>query len=182
VRRIEAVTGEGALKHVRRLESELMGAGDLLRAGVFEVASKVGKLQADLRERDKEIERLKRKLASGGGRDLVSEAREVGGVRVLATRADVADPKALREVADQLRNKLRSGVVVLAGVEGDKVALVSMVTPDLVDRYSAGKIVAEVAKAIEGKGGGRPDMAQGGGSRPDLLDSALARVFDIVRG
>jgi len=81
-------------------------------------------------------------------------------------RADVADPKALRDVADQLRDKLRSGVVVLAGVEGDKVALVSMVTPDLTSRYNAGKIVGEVAKHLGGKGGGRADMAQGGGSHP----------------
>jgi alanyl-tRNA synthetase len=106
----------------------------------------------------------------------------VGGVKVIATRADVADAKALREVADQLKDKLRSGVIVLAGVEGDKIALVAMVTPDLVARFSAGKIVAELAKDLGGKGGGRPDMAQGGGSRPELLDAALARVFELVRG
>ena len=182
MRRIEAVTGEGALGYVRKMETELAAAGELLRAGTFEVSAKVGRLQADLREREKEIEKLNRKLASGGGRDLVSEARDVNGVRVLATRADVADPKALREVADQLRDKLRSGVVVLAGVEGDKIALVSMVTPDLVGRFNAGQIVGAVAKEIGGKGGGRADMAQGGGSRPDLLDDALARVFEMVRG
>jgi alanyl-tRNA synthetase len=182
VRRIEAVTGEGALGYARRMEHELHAAGELLRAAPFEISARVGKLQAELRERDKEIERLKRKLASGGGRDLLSEVREVGGVRVLATRADVADPKALREVADQLRDKLRSGVVVLAGVEGDKIALVSMVTPDLTARFHAGKIIGEVAKQIGGKGGGRPDMAQGGGSRPELLDEALARVFELVGG
>jgi len=182
VRRIEAVTGEGALDHVRRLESELSAAGEQLRAGPFEVAARVEKLQAESREREREIEKLKRKLASGGGRDLASEAREVGGVRVLATRADVADPKALREVADQLKGKLRSGIVVLAGVEGDKIALVSMVTPDLIDRFSAGKIVGEVAKQVGGKGGGRADMAQGGGTQPQNLDAALARVFELVGG
>jgi alanyl-tRNA synthetase len=182
VRRIEAVTGEGAARYVGRLEQELASTGELLRAGTFEVSARVAKLQAELRERDKEIGGLKRKLAAGGGRDLLSEAREVGGVRVLATRADVADPKALREVADQLRDKLRSGVVVLAGVEGDKIALVSMVTPDLTQRYNAGKILGEVAKQVGGKGGGRADMAQGGGSRPDLLDAALARVFELVGG
>jgi len=182
VRRVEAVTGEGALGHVRRMESELSAAGEQLRAGPFEVAARVEKLQAEGREREREIEKLKRKLASGGGRDLASEAREVGGVRVLATRADVADPKALREVADQLKGKLRSGIVVLAGVEGDKIALVSMVTPDLVDRFSAGKIVGEVAKQVGGKGGGRADMAQGGGTQPENLDAALARVFELVGG
>jgi alanyl-tRNA synthetase len=182
VRRIEAVTGAGALAHVRRLETELLTAGEQLRAGPFEVTARVEKLQAEGRDREREIEKLKRKLASGGGRDLASEARDVGGVRVLAARADVADPKALREVADQLKDKLRSGVIVLAGVEGDKIALVSMVTSDLAGRFHAGKIVGEVAQRVGGKGGGRADMAQGGGSEPANLDAALARVFELVGG
>jgi alanyl-tRNA synthetase len=182
VRRLEAVTGAGALGYVRRMEGELVESGRLLRAGAFDVAARIAKLQADAREQDKEVEKLRRRLASGGGRDLAAEAIEVGGVRVLATRADVADPKALREVADQLRDKLRSAVIVLAGVEGDKIALVAMVTPDLQARFNAGKIVAEVAKAVGGKGGGRADMAQGGGSEPDKLDAALGRVVEMVRG
>jgi alanyl-tRNA synthetase len=181
VRRIEAVTGEGALSQLWRLEDELGTAGEALSAAPFEVGAKVTKLQETLRERDKEIEKLRRKLASGGGRDLLSEAREVSGVRVLATRADVADAKALREVADQLRDKLKSGVIVLAGVEGDKIALVAMVTPDLTAKLNAGKIVGAVSKEVDGKGGGRADMAQGGGSSPDKLDAALARVADLVR-
>jgi alanyl-tRNA synthetase len=182
VRRIEAVTGEGALSQLWRFEDELGAAGEVLRAGPFEVGARVAKLQGDLRERDKEIDKLRRRLASGGGRDLASEARDVNGVRVLATRADVADPKALREVADQLRDKLRSAVIVLAGVEGEKIALVAMVSADLVGRFNAGKIVGEVAKEVGGKGGGRADMAQGGGSLPDRLDGALARVLEMVRG
>jgi alanyl-tRNA synthetase len=182
VRRIEAVTGAGAIAHVHRMEAELSAAGERLRATPFEVAAKVERLQSDLRERDKEIEKLKRKLASGGGRDLTAEARDIGGIRVLATRADVADAKALREVADQLKDKLRSAVIVLAGVEGDKIALVAMVTPDLVGRYNAGKIVGDLAKELGGKGGGRPDMAQGGGSQPERLDGALERVYELVRG
>jgi alanyl-tRNA synthetase len=181
VRRIEAVTGEGALSQAWRLEDELGAAGDALSAGPFEVGAKVAKLQESLRERDKEIEKLRRKLASGGGRDLVAESRDVGGVRVLATRADVADPKALREVADQLTDKLKSGIVVLAGVEGDKIALVAKVTPDLTERFHAGKIVGAVAKDVGGKGGGRADMAQGGGSLPEALDPALSKVYDMVR-
>jgi len=182
VRRIEAVTGAGALGFVRRLEGELGETGRLLRSGSFEVAARVAKLQAEQRDQQKEIENLRRKLASGGGRDLASEVRDVDGVRVLATRVDGADAKALREVADQQRDKVKSGVIVLAGVEGDKIALVSMVTPDLVGRFNAGKIVGEVSKMVGGKGGGRPDMAQGGGSEPQNLDAALARVFDLVRG
>jgi alanyl-tRNA synthetase len=182
VRRLEAVTGAGALGFVRRLEGELGESGLLLKAGSFEIAARVAKLQAEQREQQREIEALRRKLASGGGRDLAAEARDVGGVRVLATRADVADAKALREVADQLRDKLGSCVIVLAGVEGDKIVLVAMVTPDLTGKYNAGKIVGEVAKAVGGKGGGRADMAQGGGSEPQHLDAALARVFELVRG
>ncbi|HVR02326.1 MAG TPA: alanine--tRNA ligase [Polyangia bacterium] len=181
VRRIEAVTGEGALGQLWRLEDELAAAGESLSAAPFEVGAKVAKLQEVLRERDKEIEKLRRKLASGGGRDLLGEARVVAGVRVLATRADVADAKALREVADQLRDKMGSGVVVLAGVEGDKIALVAMVTADLTAKLNAGKIVGAVSKDVGGKGGGRADMAQGGGSLPAELDAALARVDDFVR-
>src|SRR4029079_15259224 len=165
---------------VRRVEVARGETARLLRSGSFEVAARVAKLQAEQRDQQKEIENLRRKLASGGARDLASEVREVDGVRVLATRVDGADAKALREVADQQRDKLKSGVIVLAGVEGDKIALVSMVTPDLVGKFNAGKIVGEVAKAIGGKGGGRPDMAQGGGSEPQNLDAALARVFDLV--
>ena len=157
VRRIEAVTGAGALGFVRRLEGELGETGELLRAGSFEVAARVAKLQAEQREQQKEIEKLRRKLASGGGRDLASEARDVGGVRVLATRADVADAKALREVADQLRDKLRSGVIVLAGVEGDKIALVAMVTPDLVE---------QVQRRQDRRRGGEGGRRQGRRARP----------------
>ncbi len=182
VRRIEAVSGEGAVTHVHRLQAELEAAADAMRATPFAVAGKVERLQGELRERDREIEQLKRRLAAGSGRDLAAEARDVSGVRVLAARAEVADPKALREVADQLRGKLRSGVIVLAGVEGDKVALVAMVTPDLTERFSAGHIVGEVARALGGKGGGRADMAQGGGAHPERLDAALARVHELVRG
>ena len=101
---------------------------------------------------------------------------------MLAARVDVDDAKALREIGDQLRDKLGSGVVVLAGVGGGKVELVAMVTKDLVGKFHAGKLLGEVAEAVGGKGGGRPDMAQGGGSEPQHLDAALARVFDLVRG
>jgi alanyl-tRNA synthetase len=181
VRRIEAVTGEGALGQLWRLEDELATAGDALSATPFEVGAKVAKLQETLRERDKEIEKLRRKLAAGGGRDIASEVRDVGGVRVLATKVDGADAKALREVADQQRDKIGSGVVVLAGVEGEKIALVAMVTNDLTAKLNAGKILGVVAKDVGGKGGGRADMAQGGGTLPGQLDAALAKVAELVR-
>ena len=182
VRRMEAVTGAGALAYVRRMDGELAEAGHLLRAGSFEVAARVAKLQAELREREKEIEKLRRKLASGGGRDLLAEARDVNGVRVLATRADVADPKALREVTDQLRDKLRSGVIVLAGVEGDR---------DRAGRHGdAGSDGAVQRRQNRRRGGqgarrqrGRPGRhGAGGRSQPERLDSALEQVFDMIRG
>ena len=181
VRRIEAVTGEGALAYVSKLQDELDTAAEYLRSAPFDVATKVERLQSDLRDRERDIENLKRRLASGGGRDLLAEVKDINGVKVLVTRADVADPKALREVADQLRDKVHSGVIVLAGVEGDKVSVVAMVTADLTTRFHAGKIVAAFAQELGGKGGGRPDMAQGGGSHPERLDAAFVRVQELIR-
>jgi alanyl-tRNA synthetase len=182
VRRIEAVTGAGALGYLRRLEDELGHVAERVKSSPFEAALRVERLQDDLKAQRREIDELKRKMAlGGGGRDLMSGVREVGGVKVLATRADVGDPKALREVADQLRSKIGSGVIVLGGVgEDGKVALVAAVTADLTQRIHAGKIIGEVSSAIGGKGGGRPDMAQGGGSDAGKLDAALERVYTLV--
>ncbi len=182
VRRIEAVTGAGALEHVRRLEAELGKAGAALKAGPFEVADRVLKLGKELKEREREIEALRGKLASGGARDLMADVREVAGVKLLVTRTDVADPKALREVGDKLRERIGSGVIVIGGADlaGGKVALLALVTADLVGRFHAGKIVGEVAKAVGGKGGGRPDLAQAGGTQPENLDSALALVPGLL--
>jgi alanyl-tRNA synthetase len=184
IRRIEAVTGRGALDYVQKLEDELGGAAERMRAPLFQVANSVEKLQKDLKERDKRIEELQRKLALGsmtGGGDLLASAREVAGVRVLAARTDVGDPKALREVADQLRDKIKSGVVVLGGVADGKVALVAAVTADLTARIQAGKLIGEISKLVGGKGGGKPDLAQGGGTDPSKLDEALQAVYALVQ-
>jgi alanyl-tRNA synthetase len=183
VRRLEAVTGAGALAHVRRLEEELAHAGDALRAPPLEVAARVEKLQKDLRERERKIEDLQRKLAmggGGGGKDLLGSARDIGGVKVIASRTDIGDPKALRDVADQLRDKLGSGIVILAGVSDGKVALIATVSADLVGRFHAGKLISSLAPLVGGKGGGKPDMAQGGGTRPESLDEALATVDRLL--
>ncbi|HEX9100576.1 MAG TPA: alanine--tRNA ligase-related protein, partial [Polyangia bacterium] len=182
VRRIEAVTGAGALDYVRKIEGELGHVAGAVRASTFEAALRVDKLLDELKAQRREIEELKRKMAlgGGGGRDLLSNVREVAGVKVLATRADVGDPKALREVADQLRDKLKSGVVVLGGVSDGKVALVAAVTADLVSRVHAGKIIGEVAKLVGGKGGGRPDLAQAGGNDASKLDEALESVYRLI--
>jgi alanyl-tRNA synthetase len=180
VRRLEAVTGAGAVDYVRKLEDELARAAERTRSPLFQVAAQVERLQKDLKERERKIDELQRKLASGGGRDLLSQAREVNGVKVLATRTDVGDPKALREVADQLRDKIKSGIVVLGGVQDGKVALVAAVTADLTGRFQAGKIVSAVSGAVGGKGGGKPDLAQGGGTEPDKLDEALEAVYRLI--
>jgi alanyl-tRNA synthetase len=180
VRRIEAVTGMGAVEYAQKLQGELAHAAELVRAPMWSIASQIERLQKEIKDRDRRIEELQRKLASGGGRDLLADARDVGGVKVLSSRTDVGDPKALREVADQLRDKIKSGVVVLGGVADGKVALVAAVTPDLTGRIQAGKIIAEVAKLVGGKGGGKPDLAQGGGTDPSKLDEALQAVFRIV--
>ena len=183
VRRIEAVTGEGAVAYVAQLEAELASAAEALRSGLFDVGESVLRVQRDLRERAREVDALKAKLAGGGGRDLMSQVREVAGLRVLATRSEVGDPKALREVGDQLRDRLGpSAVVVLGGVDGEKVSIVAMVGKEAVGKVKAGDLVRELSAIVGGKGGGRPDMAQGGGSLPDKLDEALSRVEKLVGG
>jgi len=175
VRRIEAVTGAGALDYLRRLEAELGRTGALLKAQPMEVAARVDKLLADAKASDREIEKLKGRLASGGGaRDLMSETVVVKGVKVLAAQVEVDDAKVLRDTGDQLKDKLGSGVVVLAGTGGAEVKLVAMVTKDLADRVPAGKLLGEVAAAMGGRAGGRADMAQGGAKDPSQLPQALA--------
>jgi alanyl-tRNA synthetase len=178
VRRIEAVTGVGALGYLRRLESDLGRAADKLRRAPADVPAAVDKLLADLKARDREIVDLQKKLASGGAS---AEVQTVNGVKVLARRTDVADPKALREAGDRLRDTIQSGVVVLAGVADGKVSIVALVTKDLTGRFHAGKIAGAVAEVVGGRGGGRADMAQAGGTDPGQVEAALAKVYDLVR-
>jgi alanyl-tRNA synthetase len=181
VRRIEAVTGAGAAAYARRLEDELLGAGERLRGGVFDVAGKVDRLLVDLRDRDKEIEKLRAKLASGGGTDLASQATKVGERWMLVADVEVGDPKTLRETVDRLRDKLAPGVVVLAGSEGDKLAIVCAATKEIAGQVHAGKLVGELSQSIGGKGGGRPDLGQGGGARPADLPGTLNAWREKVR-
>jgi alanyl-tRNA synthetase len=190
VRRIEAVTGVGALGYLRRVEDELGRAADRLKAQPFEVAGRIERLQESARALEKEIEKLKGRIASGGGgRDLLAETVDVGGVKVLAAALDVDDAKVLRDTGDQLRDKLGSGVLLLAGVGGpDKVTLLAMVTKDLVagGKLHAGKLLGAVADVLGGRGGGKPDMAQGGGKDaarvPEALAAARKWVLDNVSG
>ncbi|MEM9758395.1 MAG: alanine--tRNA ligase [Pseudomonadota bacterium] len=180
VRRIEAVTGSGALADMRATDEALGEVCDSLRANRDGVADKVAALRGQTRELEKELARLKQKLASSAGSDITASAREVEGVRVLATTVDGADPGSLRGIMDQCKNKLGSGVILLAAVNDDKVALVAGVTKDLTDRVRAGDLMKEFAGRVGGKGGGRPDMAQGGGTDAAALPDALAAVPDWV--
>ena len=181
VRRIEAVTGAGALDYLRRLEDELGKVASRLKAQPFEVATRVDKVLADQKSLERELDKLKQRIASGsGGRDLLAEAVTVKGIKVLAAAVDVDDAKVLRDTGDQLKDKLGSGVVVLAGTGGSEVKLVAMVTKDLVDKVSAGKLLGEVAAQLGGRAGGKAEMAQGGGKDATGVPAALVFAREWV--
>jgi alanyl-tRNA synthetase len=175
VRRIEAVTGAGALEYLRKLEDELGKVSRVTKAqSLFDVAAKTQSLAAAASTLEKELDKLKQRIASGGGgRDLLAEAVTVKGIKVLAAAVEVDDAKVLRDTGDQLRDKLGSGVVVLAGTGGAEVKLVAMVTKDLVDKVSAGKLLGEVAAQLGGRAGGKAEMAQGGGKNAAAVPQAL---------
>ena len=181
VRRIEAVTTQGALDHLRRLEGELERAGAQIKAAPLEVAARVERMAGDIKQLEREVQALKAKLAAGGARDLMSEVTEVDGVKVLVTQTEVDDARALRETGDSLKTRLGSGVIVLVGVGQDKVSLLAMVTDDLTDRFNAGKLLQNIAAMLGGKGGGKADMAQGGGKDASKVPEALARARELVK-
>ena len=182
VRRIEAVTGQGALDWVAKSDQVLRELAAIVKANRDDVEDKVRQLAERSRKLEKEVTTLKSKLASGQGGDLSSSAVEVAGVKVVATRVDGADAPALRDAVDQLKNKLRSAAIVLASVqEPDKIVLIAGVTQDQIKKIKAGDLVNVVAQMIGGRGGGRPDLAQAGGNDPAKLDEALAAVAPWVQ-
>ena len=181
VRRIEAVTGAGALDYIGETEKNLGEVANLVKAGREETTAKVGQLLERNRKLEKELDALKAKLANSQGSDLAGQAQDVAGIMVLAARLEGADAKSLRETVDQLKNKLGAAAVVLAAVSDGKVALVGGVSKAETKRLKAGELVNHVASQIGGRGGGRPDMAQAGGNQPENLDAALASVADWVK-
>ena len=181
VRRIEAVTGEAALAWTQESDDKLNEIAALVKGARDNVTERVQQLLERNRKLEKSLEQLKTKLASAQGADLASQAVEVDGLKVLAARLEGADNKTLRDTADQLKNKLGSGAIVLGAVAGEKVMLVAGVTRDQTSRIKAGELVNHVAQQVGGKGGGRPDMAQAGGSQPEALDGALESVVEWVR-
>ncbi|MBI3145642.1 MAG: alanine--tRNA ligase, partial [Pseudogulbenkiania sp.] len=183
VRRIEAVTGEGAVAYAQQQESLLKEAAGALKAqSNDEVVNRIGSLQDNLKALEKELSRLKAKLAASAGDALADSAVDIGGIKVLAAELEGADNTALRETLDKLKDKLKSAAIVLAAKGDGKVSLVAGVTADLTGKIKAGELVNFVAQQVGGKGGGRPDMAQAGGTQPEKLAEALAGVNGWVSG
>ncbi|MBW2016639.1 MAG: alanine--tRNA ligase [Deltaproteobacteria bacterium] len=180
LRRIEALTGEAALEFVQSQESELKEVSSLLKTSPDQLKDRAERLLKQQKSMDREIESLKARLRSLQSGDLLSGIREVGGVKVLVREVDADSPRELREFADRVKEKLDSGIAVLGSKRPDKALLICIVTDDLQERFKAGEIIRRLAEKVGGKGGGRPDMAQGGGSRPEALDSALSSTFDLV--
>jgi alanyl-tRNA synthetase len=176
VRRIEAVTGGGALDWLASREKALVIIAGLLKSVPEKTPEKLEQLLDKTRSLEKQLEKLQAQLASSAGSELSSQAVDVAGIKVLAVKLEQVDPKSLRDLADQLKNKLGSAAIVLAAVEGDKVSLVAGVTKDKLDKVKAGDLVNFVAQQVGGKGGGRPDMAMAGGTNPSGLVDALAQV------
>ena len=181
VRRIEAVGGQCALKLIEKNDHILFEIAELLKSDKDKLPEKLRQLLEQNRTLEKELEQIKGKLASSQGNDLAQQAIEIGGVKVLAVKLDGADPKSLRSTLDQLKQKMGSSAIVLAAVNGSKVSLVAGVSKDRTDVLKAGELINEVAQKVGGKGGGRPDMAQAGGTQPENLDAALADVSGWVQ-
>ena len=176
VRRVEAVAGSVAFDYVQNMERQLQGSAALLKAQPQEVVGKVSALLENIKALEKQLSNLKSKVATSQGDDLLGQAIEVNGVKVLVAKLEGVDAKGLRDTLDQVKNKLKSGVIVLAVVDGDKVQIAAGVTPDLTMKFKAGELVNHVAQQVGGKGGGKPDMAMAGGTDASQLAAALASV------
>jgi len=182
IRRVEAVTGEGALALVQQQEQQLQQVADAMKVQPQEAAPRVAQILDHVKSLEKELAALKSRLASAQGDEFLGQAQDINGVKVLATRLDGADVATLRETLDKLRDKLKTAVIVLAAVSEGKVSLIAGVTPDVTGKVKAGELVNFVAQQVGGKGGGRPDMAQAGGTQPEHLAAALASVESWVKG
>ncbi|MDC0904692.1 DHHA1 domain-containing protein, partial [Candidatus Thioglobus sp.] len=180
VRRIEALTGYNAYQSDKQIEDSLSKIAQMTKTNNSDVVEKVTQLMKQQKELEKQIATFQKKLASNQGDDLLNQAQEVNGVKLLSTVVEGVSGKDLRDIADKLKDKLGSVVVVLAAVSADKISLVAGVTKDLTGKYQAGKILNHVATQVGGKGGGRADMAQGGGTQPENLAKALTSVKDLI--
>jgi alanyl-tRNA synthetase len=182
VRRIEALTGIGALKHLRNQERTLRSITELLRVPTGKLPARVEKLLEDRRKGEREIERLRSNQRGETSKDLTHKAREVAGVRVVTSKVEGVGAVELRGMVDDLRGKLASGIVLLAAETDGRVSLALGVTKDLTDRYRAGDLIREVAGVVGGKGGGKPSFAQASGSDPGKLDAAFEHLDALIAG
>ncbi len=180
VRRIEALTGRGALAYVRRLDDELHAASSLLKCGILETSEKTEKLLRNQRDLEKEIEALKAKLAAKDSGDIMEKLKQIHGINVIAAVVNVPDARTLRDFGDKLRDRMQSGVILLGSRVEDKAMLLCLVTKDLAERYHAGQIIGQIAPVVGGKGGGRPDMAQAGGPSPEFLEQAMEKLDGLL--
>ena len=181
VRRIEAVTGTGAYEHYKQTRDAIEKLASIVRVSEPDLVESVERLTVERRELEKQVEQLKAKLAQSSAESLADDVREVNGIKVIAAKVEGLDRKQMRSLADSLRNKIQSGVVVLGTASNGNVALISMVTKDIAGKkVHAGKLVGAVAEQVGGRGGGRPDMAEAGGKNPDALSEALKNVYEIV--
>jgi alanyl-tRNA synthetase len=179
VRRIEAQTGSGADALMRKLEADIRELSELLKVNQSELVAKTRKIITQLKDKERELEELKLKMASGSA--VTATAKTIAGVQVHVQRTDGLDVHGMRELADQLRDRIKSGVVALGAATDDgKVALLVVVTKDLTGKLKAGDLIKVMAAEVGGTGGGRPEMAQAGGKDPSRLDAALEKVFGLV--
>jgi alanyl-tRNA synthetase len=180
VRRIEILAGRRAYQEIRKEEQSLREIGQMLKVSEPDVAGRVERMLQQLRDTEKELDRLKHKMQASEAGALVSDAKMIKGVRVLARRVENMDPKDLRDFGDKLRNNIKSGILGLGLAKDDKVSIVVMVSKDLVPRFHAGNLIKEMAAVLGGTGGGKPDLAQAGGKDPSKLDAALEELYAAV--
>lgn len=182
VRRIEAVTGKNALAHVHAAINTLLTSAGMLKANPDQLADRVEKLMADHKKLEKELEKLKSSMAGKALESMDDMIKTVNGIKVVVQKVNVENPPQLRDLADKFKDKIQSGIVFLGAESGGKALLIAIVTKDLTNRFKAGDLVKKTASIVGGGGGGRPDMAQAGGSKPENLDQALASVHDLIEG
>ncbi|MEA3415076.1 MAG: alanine--tRNA ligase [Thermodesulfobacteriota bacterium] len=180
VRRIEALTGQAALEYIQKTSKIVQETGRLIKEKPEDIPKRIDKIISEHKSAEKEIERLKANLVAAKAGGTEEDIRSINGVKILAKKVAVDKPAALRELADRLKEKIKSGIVVLGSVAGPKVLLIVVVTKDLTNRFNAGSIIKQIAAIVGGGGGGRPDMAQAGGTMPEKLDHAIEKAYEII--
>jgi alanyl-tRNA synthetase len=180
VRRIEALTGKAAIEYIQSIDNEIKKAANVLKTLPDQINEKLDQMVTGLKQKEAEIEVLKSKLVSKESGDLLSGMKEINGIKILTRELKDTSPKELRDYVDKIKEKLTSGIIVLGSKNAEKVMLICAVTEDLTEKFNAGKIIKDLSVIVGGKGGGRPDMAQGGGNDPGKLSQALETVKDII--